>query len=241
MPATGHNTTDRIVIDDINRRLTERARSLDGRPILRIVWTTDQREMRAGEFTDWYMNTIIIRTVKAIREVPKYNYAPDRWVLERLTYLNPDNEIAKNELVGAQNGTYEPLVMFHDSNYVPFPVHWSLVEQIIWRMENGKFHGDEGKQSDAQLYAQELAAQSKEIEHDKLALAEKGRSDLFAFEDSVFLDSTKRKVAADAASGSGHSGAGERRRRQKAAKRRLDRNQHAPVPAGREETGVVSG
>lgn len=189
MPRTGHNTTDRVVIDHINGMLSVRGRSLDGRPIFRIVWSSDQFELRSGLFTDWY-GAIIIREVRDIRQVHKYSYAMDRWVLERLTFLPRENRIIENELIGAMAGTYEPLLVFWNDDFTPIPVHWNLVERILWNLEN---HRPERKNK-KMIEAEEREEVEKEIKELEEQVGASQRSDLFAFEDAEFLDSTKQRM-----------------------------------------------
>lgn len=188
MPTTGHNTTDRLIIDAVNESLARRGSSLDGRPIFRVVWSSDQFELRAGMFVDKY-GPIIIREVKAVREVHKYNYAMDRWVLERLTYLPRENKILADELIGVMNGSYEPLVIFWDESYAPIPVSWSMVERILWNLENYR-----PERKTAAMFERE---EQEELEREALELEQEigqdQRSALFESESAIFLDSTKQK------------------------------------------------
>lgn len=66
----------------INQRLSHYGR-VDGNPIYRLVWSNDMTEKRFGEFSDFY-NDVFLRTVTETREVPKYSYIDDRWILEML-------------------------------------------------------------------------------------------------------------------------------------------------------------
>jgi len=188
MPALGHNTTDLIIIEDINKKLYERGRSLDGRPILRVVWTSDEWEIRFGEHNEWSSSgNIWLSSWVGAKWVRKYNYMMDRWVLERLTFLPLDNEIVKKELPHARNGTYEPLHVFIDKNGNPLPVMWEAIEYALKVLYEGP-----GYKSSTER--EEMLEKSYELETGQFEeiLADAGRSNLFAFENSVFLDSTKQ-------------------------------------------------
>jgi hypothetical protein len=189
MPRAGHNTTDKLVIDNINKMLLARGVSFDGRPIFRIVWSSDQLELRSGLFRDWY-GSIIIREVKDIRRVHKYNYAMDRWILERLTFLPRENKILANELVEVMSGSYEPLFVFWYEDFSPIPVHWQLVEKILWTLENHR----PIKKNQKMVESEEIEEKEREIKELEEEIGETQRSGLFAFEDAEFQDSTKQKM-----------------------------------------------
>jgi len=188
MPRTGHNTTDRVIIDHINEMLSGRGRTLDGRPLFRIVWSSDQFELRSGIFVDRH-GPIIIREVKAVREVHKYNYALDHWVLEKMVYLPSNNRIIADEIIGVMAGTYEPLVIFWDANFNAIPVNWPLIEKIFWNLENVRAE----HKTASMIEREEREEIEREIKDNEEQIGETQRSDLFAFEDAQFLDSTKQK------------------------------------------------
>ncbi len=188
----------------LNKKLADRGKSLDGRPVWRIVWSTSQREYRRGKFSDFYGN-IFLREVEEVRNVPKYWYCPDRWVLERLTFL-PPNAAIHEELITqssfdiyqpVRNGTYEPIYVFQDKEKNPLPLHELVIEAILHTLEFGErikltdsdFRDDYFKETDLE------AAYFEEVLNDT------GRSPLFSFENSVFVDSEKvykEKVEPDA-------------------------------------------
>lgn len=181
-------------IDFLNRKLEERGRSLDGRPIWRLVWSTDLREKRLGEFHDFY-GDIYLRTTKCVKEVPKYWYAKDRWVLERLTFLPPNAAIHK-ELIGqvelditkpTMNGSYEPIYVFQDKDQNPLEVTEWAIEAVLQALEKGPEKKTDGQMRDD--YFSEIDADARYFEAE---LENQGRSALFAFENSVFMDSKKR-------------------------------------------------
>jgi hypothetical protein len=121
-----------MLVDDLNAKLEERGRTLDGRPIWRLTWSTSQREKRRGKFSDYYGN-IFLREVEQVREVPKYWNNPNRWVLERLCFLPlcPYREVLSQTsdldiFSPTVNGTYEPIYFFQDG-LEPF-----LLLSLLW-------------------------------------------------------------------------------------------------------------
>lgn len=182
--------SDRLIIDRINQWLTERGKSLDGRPILRIVQAGHQREKRRGLFRDFYMNTIIVREVFEVREVPKYPFIkPDVWILEKLVFLDRHLEAVKRELVDSHNGTYECITAFQDTGGNPCEVSWKMVNMVVWCLENpGRKMSESDMQDEFNNLLEEDALYFYEI------LANEGRSPLFAFQESAFLDTTKQSA-----------------------------------------------
>jgi hypothetical protein len=191
--------TNKIIIENINERLERRGKSIDGRTILRIVWTADQFEKRVGTFSDWY-GDIFLREYTAMKEVPKYWYiTPPCWILERLTFLDPKAAIHR-ELIAQKdvdldiykptlNGTYEPLYAFRNARTgQPLEVNDRVVDMILHKLMNPV-----QKRTESDAREEHFAELEADAEYFEAELTEAGRSPLFAFENSVFLDSTKRK------------------------------------------------
>jgi hypothetical protein len=113
-------------IETLNKRLADTYGLIwDGRPAWRIVWTDDQLEKRFGEFSD-YSGDILIRTVREVREVPKYFWKKGYYVLERLFEV-PEHH--KGELL--TNTSYEPIWFFEDKHGDPLPPKWEATQFII--------------------------------------------------------------------------------------------------------------
>ena len=87
---------------------------VNGLPNWRVVWSNDQYEKRFGEWNDYTKEGIFIRTVTEIREVPKYGWIKEKWVLEKLCVVP---EIHKDEI--GDKISYEPLHVFEDRNGFP--------------------------------------------------------------------------------------------------------------------------
>lgn len=84
-----------------------------GKPIFRVVWAPEQTEKRLTKHTDSGIELLN----PEVRELPKYQWIPDAYVLERLV-LVPD--ISKKELPTSHQ-SYEPLWVFIDKNGFPVP------------------------------------------------------------------------------------------------------------------------
>lgn len=159
------------------------------------MWSADQRERRIGTFSDFY-GSIFLRERTECREVPKYWHLDPRWVLERLTFLPPSSSvhrelISQGSIVDPQapvlNGTYEPIYVFQDGGGNELPVTEWAIEAILHTAE----FGERKKLSDSDMrddYFKEIEDDARYFEE---VLQEQGRSALFAFENSVFVDSKK--------------------------------------------------
>lgn len=85
----------------------------DSLPIFRVVWSEDQFEKRLTEYTD----TGIRLLTPEVRELPKYSYLKDVYVLERRVLVP---EMNQKELAGLQK-SYEPLWNFKQEDDTPIP------------------------------------------------------------------------------------------------------------------------
>ena len=177
------------IVNSINIKLLDLGKHLDGRASFRLIWSTNQLEKRIGDFEDYYGHILIRRTYRALREVQKYPYCLDRWVLEKLTFLNPNHPTVQAELVTRKAYDYEPLFVFQDKDNNPLAVNWPAVDWIINSLMNER---TESIRTEAMFDAEDAREEEKEIDELALILEEEGRSSLFAFEESVFLDSTKK-------------------------------------------------
>jgi hypothetical protein len=110
-------------INDINKKLAEvYDKTLDGRPIFRVVWSNDQFEVRNGTFNEFY-GRIFLRTVTGARVVRKYSYIQERWILEKWFPIEPTHELPSPD-------GYEIIYLFEDKNGNALPVIWPALELI---------------------------------------------------------------------------------------------------------------
>lgn len=110
-------------IETLNTRLKDYFGADDlGRPIFRIVWANDELEKR------YVMEIDGIQLVHPIvREVKKYSYMKDLYVLERLVVIP---EEVRRELIDKKVG-YEPIWAYCDAVRNPLPPIWSATELVI--------------------------------------------------------------------------------------------------------------
>ena len=93
------------------------------KPIFRIVWAADQTEKRLMDTLD---NGIQLLT-PVVREVKKYNYIKDAYVLERLVVVP---EFQSKELADVKL-SYEPLWVYVDASGNPLPPKWEPTKLIV--------------------------------------------------------------------------------------------------------------
>lgn len=85
----------------------------DSSPIFRVVWAPNQTEKREVHHTD--MGVILLHP--EVREMPKYPWIHEAYVLERRV-LVPDQNL--KELAGVKK-SYEPIWAFYDAEGTPVP------------------------------------------------------------------------------------------------------------------------
>ena len=119
-----------VEVDNINKVLSTRyGKALDGRPFFRVVFSEDLFELRKGTFNEFY-GSIYVRTYTGVKQVRKYNYVLDRYILEMLHF----NEAPPEEVVRWDN--YECLYVFEDSKGNYLPPKLFAAEFVIWNVLN---------------------------------------------------------------------------------------------------------
>jgi hypothetical protein len=160
-------------VEVINKRLVEYYGTIwDGRPAWRIVWSDDQLEKRFGEYTD-SVGDILIRTVKEVREVPKYWWKKGYYVLERLFEV-PEHQ--RGELLTSTS--YEPIWFFEDKNGNPLPPKWEAIQFAIKAIYDQLEHKGNVKYVDPDM-KEETKIQ------DEIVRVEKMKEDLFGNETDI--------------------------------------------------------
>ncbi len=114
------------VLDTINKRLGDiYGRFESNEQNYRVVWTKDQLEKRFGTFDKISENGLFLGTETCWKEVPKYNYIPPQWVLEKLVPVPAGSDIDVKV-------SYEPLWGFGlDPFGIPLPYKWEVIEIVI--------------------------------------------------------------------------------------------------------------
>jgi hypothetical protein len=112
-------------VESLNRQLTDEygLDSSTGRSIFRIVWANDQLEKRLTDTLDSGIQLLY----PIVREVKKYSYLKDFWVLERLVVV-PD--INKSELPTSKL-SYEPVWAYRDDHNQAVPPTWEGTKFIV--------------------------------------------------------------------------------------------------------------
>lgn len=123
--------TKQYVNDYLKKKFGE---NFAGKQTWRLVWSPEQIEWRKGLFNDYY-GSILIRSFTGTREVKKYTYLRDRWVLER--WFPP--EVAFNpEIPESCFGNYEPIYVFEDAKGEPLEPSFKSLDFIIKMAERPK-------------------------------------------------------------------------------------------------------
>lgn len=140
----------------LNNILSNVGKSEEGHVFYRIVWSDKQLEYRDGEFNE-FCGPLFLRTIKGVREVPKYPYLPERWILERWV---PGLYAYTPEIPLSKWGSYEPLYVFEDSNGNYLEPTRKVVEFIVHRIENPLAVMTEKQRIDALKEADEKEVQA---------------------------------------------------------------------------------
>jgi hypothetical protein len=111
-------------IDTLNNRLVNHfgKDSSTGKPNFRIVWANDQLEKRLVSEVGG-----IQLLYPEVREVKKYPFWKDLYVLERLTVIPDEN---KHELP-TQKLSYETIWAYRDKDNNPLPPIWDATKLIV--------------------------------------------------------------------------------------------------------------
>lgn len=141
-------------IEMINSNLAKVRKNELGLPAYRIVWSDSQQEMRRGTFRE-FVGNIFIRETVGIREVPKYSYIKERWILER--WAPPDVAFTP-EIPGTQFGSFEPIYVFQDKNGNYLPPNLKVAEFLVKLAETPT------RVTAEERIAEEMAKEEKEIE-----------------------------------------------------------------------------
>lgn len=134
-------------------------------PMWRISWAPSQFAKQFGTYNDFTDSGLFIRSVTEVREVPKYSYLKDLYVLELLMIVPTANE---KDLVGAKL-TYECMHPYmHKINETYLPPNWVFTEWVIdcYYAARGtkslrKYVSDD---SDAPAHLQGLEAKRKRVD-----------------------------------------------------------------------------
>ena len=112
-------------IETLNQRLIDffGIDANTGQPIFRIVWANDQTEKRLVQETDYGLQLLY----PEVREVKKYPYLKDFYVLERLVVVP---EIDLDELPTSKL-SYEPLWTYCNDKRESVPPIWDATKFVV--------------------------------------------------------------------------------------------------------------
>ena len=174
---------DKKLLDQCNEYIVrELGTGFDGKPNFRIIWSTGVTEKRLGTFNDFY-GKILVRTVTEVREVLKYPHDQDRFIFERLEVARMNPELVTDL-------SYEPLHVFKDKRGFFLPLNMKVIEFLVKSIKTPP----SASERQAQLRDEILREEEQEVDDFLAILHDAGPSPMFAYKDSVFMDSTKRKV-----------------------------------------------
>lgn len=145
---------ENVEVNRINKRLLRDHKTIDNKPIFRIVWSESIFENRFGTFNDFTNSGLFIRQVTETRRTKKYNYIKERWILEKWA---PGNLTANRETPDAINGDYIPVYVFENGKGEYLPVTEKATLFIV-NFTLGKIKQDEIP-SEEYLEEKEIQAQ----------------------------------------------------------------------------------
>ena len=123
--------------------------TVEGRTVHRIVWSTNLTEKRHGKY-DIFAGSIYVRTEVGVKEVLKYPFDQDRWVLEKLVNVENNDELLTKT-------SYEPLYIFKDNKGNFLPLNRRAVEYYMHVITNAtktnatKLTDEAAKKEEAEL------------------------------------------------------------------------------------------
>lgn len=128
----------------------------DGRPYFRLSWTSTQSEKRFGTFREFY-GKIFLREYDGVAEKLKYPWCKDRWVLEKLTFPMRMYKYWSPELIGVENGSYEPVWVFSKNEQYQKP-EWNPITKLV----SLALYGPTEKSTPSQIDAEYLLDEQKQ-------------------------------------------------------------------------------
>lgn len=102
----------------------------DNRPFFRLAWSNAQTETRFGTYTE-FCGAIFLREFTGVaKDRKKYPMFKDRWILEKLMFPARAYRYWSPELIGVENGSYEPVWTFEKDNAYQEP-EWYPITKLV--------------------------------------------------------------------------------------------------------------
>lgn len=151
----------------------------------RVVRSEEQLEKRYGSYKVFTEETgIYLRDEVGVRQIKKYWYMKDCWVLERVEPNTNRAEYIIDKVI------YEPLFTFLSGKNEALPLEWRPIELCLYaleRVEKKKYDADEDKKKEAEY--------DKLLEQQAMAILDEPEStnELPTFKASSVMQDTKEK------------------------------------------------
>lgn len=143
----------------LNDRLLNTYGRWEDHPKFRLVWSTDQIEKRWTKYTADGFELLF----PEVRELPKYLYSKDRYVLEMAM---PVPEFVNTELT--DKFSYEPIWTFEDKKREFLPPRWDAMFFIVEQVLNASARAVGAKYKDPDAGTKEEVEARKKEELDKI-------------------------------------------------------------------------
>lgn len=167
-------------VDLINKTIKANGTNEYGDPLFRVVFSDDQVERRLGNFTDTH-GGLFVRQVTEVREVRKYPWIKEKWILERWA----SGELAAHkDLREVKNGVYICVYVFQDPKQEYLPPLLKVAEIVINNLLNPR------RQAEALQEDQKVWDKKEEDELNKIEEEIKIGSDISKTEDPKSVKET---------------------------------------------------
>jgi hypothetical protein len=128
---------DNATVNFINKQLVRYGRNTYNDPIFRVVFCDEQTEKRHGTYND-YHGKVFYRTITETREVQKYPWMNERWILERWA---PGAISSHPSLVADKDGVFVCVYIFQDKDKNALPPILRVCDIVIHNLLNPRMPG----------------------------------------------------------------------------------------------------
>lgn len=172
-----------LKIERFNKWLSTLA-TKNNKPLLRIVWSSDEFEVRKGPFRSYTPSGIFLKEVKGPRKVHKYPQHQDRWIMEMQV------DMIDKDVVGTiQGNNYEPFYVFQDSNGEFLRPEKKVVEFLAYNVINPEKAFPSDLKDEEKKERLDYLKRNMDIVDDLTPTL----PSMLKSGEAVFVDSTKRK------------------------------------------------
>lgn len=149
---------------NLNKYLLEKYGTLFEKPRFRVIWSTDETEVRESDFKQEVMG-LDLPLVHDTRKVPKYSFAMDRWVLEEIVF----SKYIPKEIKTMSEVSYIPLYIFWigDAGEYQEPELFD-VDQMCYYRVNNTLKGHKPTEADLKKKELEQKKRNKNLLREKL-------------------------------------------------------------------------